>query len=120
MKMKSPIYMSLLVLSTFLSDAISDTPSKFTTATTQPAKVALSTAVTPKPAPVLLDEILSCYLHMKDAFAVDNDKEASVAANKLVKAFANFNKSILNTEQKKLYKDIEDDFSKQWHIWFQS
>ena len=56
-----------------------------------------------------LSGILVSYLQMKNAFALDNDKDASIAGNNMVKAFANFNTTGLTTAQSKKYNDIRDD-----------
>lgn len=57
----------------------------------------------------LISDILTGYLKMKDAFTKDDDKAAADAGNEMVKAFTNFDKSKLSTEQSKIYADIEED-----------
>ncbi|MEO7486454.1 MAG: DUF3347 domain-containing protein [Ferruginibacter sp.] len=58
---------------------------------------------------VSIKEILDGYLKIKNAFAKDNDKDAAMAGNEMVKAFAGFNKAALTTDEAKIYNDIEDD-----------
>ncbi|HSC40410.1 MAG TPA: DUF3347 domain-containing protein [Chitinophagaceae bacterium] len=75
-------------------------------ATTEAAKepgVSASTKATP------VKEIVSTYLQMKNAFAIDNDKDAAVAGDAMVQAFGKFDKASLTPEQSRVYTDIEDD-----------
>ncbi len=58
---------------------------------------------------ISIKKILDNYLQIKNAFAKDNSANAAIAANEMVKTFANFNKSALTVEQAKIYADIEDD-----------
>jgi uncharacterized protein (DUF885 family) len=67
------------------------------------------TAITETTTPVSIKEILADYLQMKNAFAKDNDAAAAASGKEMVKAFAGFNKATLNTEQAKIYNDVEDD-----------
>ncbi|MEO6490635.1 MAG: DUF3347 domain-containing protein [Ferruginibacter sp.] len=60
-------------------------------------------------ADISLNQILSSYMQMKNAFAKDNDKDAATAGEVMVKAFAGFNKAGLHAEQSKLYDDLEGD-----------
>lgn len=54
-------------------------------------------------------EIVSVYLHLKNALAEDNSAEAAVSGTSLEAAFKNFDKTALNETQKKTYEDVEDD-----------
>jgi hypothetical protein len=67
------------------------------------------TAITEPTTPVSIKEILADYLQMKNAFAKDNDAAPAASGKEMVKAFAGFNKATLNTEQAKIYNDVEDD-----------
>jgi hypothetical protein len=53
--------------------------------------------------------LLAAYLNLKNALIEDNDKNAASAGNELVKAFSDFDRSTLSTEQQKTYINIEDD-----------
>ncbi|MFN0293539.1 DUF3347 domain-containing protein [Pedobacter helvus] len=53
--------------------------------------------------------ILRSYLKLKNAFTIDNDKDAAAAGNEMVTAFASFDKKSLTPEQDKAYTDIYDD-----------
>ncbi len=53
--------------------------------------------------------LLNAYLKLKNAFTTDNDKEAAVAGNEMVNAFASFDKKSLTTGQSKVYTEIQDD-----------
>ena len=49
------------------------------------------------------------YLEVKNALASDKETDAAAAAVKMYKAMKNFDKSLLNADQKKVYGSIEDD-----------
>jgi Fe2+ transport system protein B len=53
--------------------------------------------------------IIEAYLDLKNGLADDSNGKATKSAEKLLKAFANFDRSKLSEEQKKKYIDIEDD-----------
>lgn len=54
-------------------------------------------------------ELLGDYLQMKNALANDNGKDAGIAGEQMVAAFAKVNSSALTGEQKKEYMDIAAD-----------
>lgn len=62
-----------------------------------------------QPTTVSIEEILSDYLQMKNAFTKDDSKLAGTAGEEMVKAFKVFNKTSLTPEQTKIYNDIQDD-----------
>lgn len=80
-----------------------------TTVTNVDSSIKQATASTVTNQPVSIKEIITDYLQMKNAFANDNDKDAAIAGNEMVKAFTSFNKTALTPEQAKIYNDIEDD-----------
>lgn len=53
--------------------------------------------------------IVEHYLHIKNALAKDNGKDAAMGAKELSEAFAKFDESSLTAEQKKTYADISAD-----------
>lgn len=53
--------------------------------------------------------IVEHYLHLKNALAADNGKEAATAGTALEAAFKKFDKKDLTAPQQKAYTDIEDD-----------
>lgn len=53
--------------------------------------------------------IVDSYLELKNALTNDNDKDAAGAGEKMVAAFAAFDKTGLPEDQKKVYTDIEED-----------
>lgn len=55
------------------------------------------------------DAVLSSYLKLKNAFIIDDDKNAAAAGNEMVAAFASFDIKSLTPEQSKAYSDIYDD-----------
>lgn len=54
-------------------------------------------------------DIVEHYLHIKNALAKDDGKEAANGGNALAEAFAKFDQSSLKAEQKKTFTDIQDD-----------
>jgi hypothetical protein len=74
------------------------------TVSTLTAKTTMSTLSS-----VSIKEIVSTYLQMKNAFTEDNSTGAATAGKKLEAAFKNFDKSALNSTQKKTYEDVEAD-----------
>ena len=58
---------------------------------------------------VLIKEILSAYLQLKNAFTVDNATDAANAGTALETAFKNFDKTALTVAQKKTFADVQDD-----------
>ncbi len=53
--------------------------------------------------------ILNAYLKLKNAFTIDNDRDAAAAGNEMVTEFARFDYKSLTPAQEKVYKDIYDD-----------
>ena len=60
-----------------------------------------------KPA-AFIQDIVSHYLHIKNALANDNGDEAADGAKKMGKVMADMYKSLLAAAQKKVYNNIED------------
>ncbi|MGI8584016.1 MAG: DUF3347 domain-containing protein [Chitinophagaceae bacterium] len=56
-----------------------------------------------------IKEITTHYLHIKNALANDDGGEAASGGKAFVAAMAKFDKSLLTSEQKNIYKDIEVD-----------
>ena len=54
-------------------------------------------------------EIVNSYLQLKNALVKDNSAEAAEAGKAVEAAFKNFNRTSLTTDQKKVFKDVEDD-----------
>ena len=79
-----------------------NTDTNVATSTVPAADISTKTASSVK-------EIVDDYLQMKNAFSKDNDKDAAAAGDAMVKAFANFNTSILTSGQSKIYTDTQDD-----------
>ena len=58
---------------------------------------------------VLVKEIVSSYLQLKNALVKDNSAEAAEAGKAVEVAFKNFNRTSLTADQKKVFKDVEAD-----------
>ena len=56
-----------------------------------------------------IKEIVSHYLHIKNALTNDNGSEAASGAKAMVAAISKLDKSLLTAEQKKLYDGIEEE-----------
>jgi hypothetical protein len=56
-----------------------------------------------------IKEIVSHYLHVKNALANDNEGEATNGAKAMEKAISGVDKSYLTSDQKKVYDGIEED-----------
>ena len=56
-----------------------------------------------------IKEMVSHYLHIKNALTNDNGSEAAVGAKAMVAAISKLDKSLLTAEQKKLYDGIEEE-----------
>ncbi len=56
-----------------------------------------------------IKEIVSHYLHIKNALANDNGGDAADAAKEMESAMSKMDKSLLTASQKKVYNAIEDD-----------
>jgi hypothetical protein len=54
-------------------------------------------------------EIVSTYLQLKNALVKDNSADAATRGTELEKAFKNFDKNVLTTDQKKIFEDVEAD-----------
>ena len=59
-----------------------------------------------------IKEIVSHYLHIKNALTNDNGSEAASGAKAMVAAISKLDKSLLTAEQKKLYDGIEEELKK--------
>jgi hypothetical protein len=60
-----------------------------------------------QPAPV--NEVVTAYLHMKNALANDNGNDAASAGKQLSDAMTKMDQASLNTNQKQVYDDVKDD-----------
>lgn len=58
---------------------------------------------------VSIQPIIEAYLQLKNALTTDNAKEAATAGIILQTSFISVNKTSLNTTQKKVLEDVEDD-----------
>ncbi len=56
-----------------------------------------------------LNEIITQYLHLKNALTSDNSEEAATAGTELHTALANLGKLVMTAAQKKAYNDIAGD-----------
>lgn len=56
-----------------------------------------------------IKEIADHYLHVKNALANDNGKEAASGSKAMEAAISKLDRSLLNADQKKVYDGIEDD-----------
>ncbi|MCK9403994.1 MAG: DUF3347 domain-containing protein [Chitinophagaceae bacterium] len=71
--------------------------------------MATATAATTNSTAASVKELVSHYLHIKNALANDDGKEAANGGKAMVESFAKFDQSALTAEQKKTYADISDD-----------
>jgi hypothetical protein len=58
---------------------------------------------------VPINEIVSAYLQLKNALAIDNSSDAATGGRSLEAAFKNFDKTSLTADQKKIYENVESD-----------
>jgi hypothetical protein len=56
-----------------------------------------------------IKEIVNNYLQLKNALAEDNTSEAAKCGTKLEATFKNFDKTVLDSAQKKTFEDVETD-----------
>lgn len=86
----------------------SNTNNQSPVAETSVAKQIIDTTPSAK-ATVSIKEIVSSYLHMKNAFTKDNSNDAATAGKSLQEAFLNFDSKSLSAEQAKTFNEIADD-----------
>ena len=55
------------------------------------------------------NEVVTHYLHLKNALASDNSKEAATAGKAVVEAIEKIDAASLTADQKKVYDDVKDD-----------
>ena len=72
-----------------------------------PEETASFTNVDPKAA-ASVNEVVTHYLHVKNALADDNDKEAAKAANQMATAIGKVDHASLKEDQMKLYMDVAE------------
>ena len=100
---------SLALSSIFLASCTNDTSTKEkaegSVAATTGADSTKSTSGASSSVKLLLDD----YLKIKNALSKDDDQAAAAAGKELVQSFAAFDKASLNTEEAKLYDEIEED-----------
>lgn len=77
-------------------------------AETQHAAITQSPA-TAAPQDAILNEVTTHYLHLKNALASDNSKEAATAGGQLQTALVNLGKQTMNEKQKQAYAEIASD-----------
>lgn len=56
-----------------------------------------------------IKEIVSHYFHLKNALANDDGKDAATAGKAIVEAMSKLDTTLLAGDQKKVYRDLEDD-----------
>ncbi|GAB3359508.1 hypothetical protein GCM10027566_24940 [Arachidicoccus ginsenosidivorans] len=78
-----------------------------TTAPTEQTAQAATVAATGQNANV--DEVITHYLHVKNALTADNSKEAATAGGQLHTALVNLGKQTMTAAQKKAYTEIAND-----------
>jgi hypothetical protein len=71
--------------------------------------VSTQTAHTSNQQPASVSEVVTAYLHMKNALANDNGNEAASSGKQLSDAMATMDNESLNADQKKVYDDVKDD-----------
>lgn len=71
--------------------------------------VSTQTAHTSNQQPASVNEVVTAYLHMKNALATDNGNEAASSGKQLSDAMATMDNESLNADQKKKYDDVKDD-----------
>jgi hypothetical protein len=108
--MKTFVY-SIAMMAAALS-ACSDSNNKSTEAsktadTTTATKTATTPAVENQNASV--DEVVTAYLHLKNALTNDNGKEAAEAGKQLHEAMMKLDNASFAADQKKVYDDVEED-----------
>lgn len=86
-----------------------DSAEKHATAAAKEAKtIAITYSNMDAKAAASIKDIVSHYLHVKNALANDNGNEAADGAKAMGKAMAAMDKSLLTAAQKKVYDDIEE------------
>ena len=86
-----------------------DTAKQHATADVKEAKtVAITYTDMNAEAAASIKEIVNHYLHIKNALAIDNGREAADGAKAMEKAMADMDKSLFSAAQKKVYDDIEE------------
>ena len=97
-----------LALSTFTLSACNNSNNKSSSANSLGDTSALAnSSVSPFTSPI--NGILQIYLKMKNDFANDDSKGAATAGKTMLKAFNDFDKSILGDNEKKTFEDIAAD-----------
>ncbi len=97
-----------LALSAFSLSACNNSSNKSSSANNLSDSSATATSrVSPFTSPV--NGILQIYLQMKNDFANDDSKGAAVAGKTMLKAFNDFDESILKDNEKKTFQDIAAD-----------
>jgi uncharacterized protein (DUF885 family) len=104
-------YILSLVLATLLFVACTNSTQKNPSAesSTAAATSVAGSKAGSTTASVSIGKLVDNYLQMKNAFTQDNDKAAAEAGNAMVTTFASFDKSTLNTEQARIFNEIEAD-----------
>ena len=72
-------------------------------------KIETTPAVAETKSAVSINEIVTTYLQIKNAFTVDNSTGAAAAGTSLENAFKTFDKNALSADQKKIFEDVEED-----------
>jgi hypothetical protein len=98
-----------MAIITLLFAACNSDGSKEVTTVADTAKTNLPKPDTTEKKAVVLDDILSAYLQLKNALVNDNGKDAAVAAGDIKKSLKKIDESSMSAEQKKVYDDVKDD-----------
>lgn len=107
--MKTLIYSSAFSLLFLAACSNSSNTTQSTTATADDSTSTKTVTSQASEKGVPTTALLSSYLKLKNAFTIDDDKNAAAAGNEMVAAFANFDTKSLTPEQSKAYTDIYDD-----------
>ena len=93
-----------------MNSMVKDSMPHATQTDTKEAKIITATFTTVDvKAAASIKEIVSHYLHIKNALANDNGSEAASGAQAMGKAIATMDKSLLTAAEKKVYDDIAED-----------
>lgn len=106
--MKAILFGIFIAATTFTACTENPTQSKENNNNTDSAKT--NTTATDKGAATpATNEVVTHYLHLKNALTADNSKEAATAGNAIVEAIQKIDATSLTADQKKVYDDVKDD-----------
>lgn len=75
----------------------------------EPATTSAPSGVTESKQPASVDEVVTAYLHLKNALTNDNGKEAAQAGKFLHEALLKLDSTSFAAEQKKVFDDVKED-----------